>query len=144
MIKADFQALKEIKAGDNFEFNGFEYLAEGDANVFIRGSYEYVNIEAKRRKGSMPSGWECADISEARIVGLGLEIKHAVFVGETNRFRRNGLTVNVYSNRPGVICEYVDARPHSGDRNRLVFWFDNALYSIEAVETKRQAPRKES
>jgi hypothetical protein len=52
--------LSKIKANEIFTLNGHEYRAKSDAAV-RNGT---VWIDAERRNGAMPSGWELATVCE--------------------------------------------------------------------------------
>lgn len=61
--------LANIKCHDHFVIRGYHYKATGDA--CIREWVNYSNekrisvfIRAVRKNGQMPTGWECADVSE--------------------------------------------------------------------------------
>lgn len=61
-----FDDLMKIKAGQHFVLGGYEYRAHNDAVTTKSKGVETVRIDAKRRNGAMPSGWELATVSEWR------------------------------------------------------------------------------
>ncbi len=61
-----FEGLKEIKAGQEFILDGYHYRAKADASAFTRFGYDNVHIDAVRKHGGMPSGWELATVCEHR------------------------------------------------------------------------------
>lgn len=54
------QNLGNIKAGETFTLRGFTYRAKEDAKVRAGN----VWIDAERKNGAMPSGWELATVME--------------------------------------------------------------------------------
>lgn len=61
-----FDDLMKVKEGDLFVLGGYEYRARGNATSYRRNGFETVDIQAVRRNGAMPSGWELATVIENR------------------------------------------------------------------------------
>ena len=64
--RTSFDDLMKVKEGDLFVLRGYEYRARGNATSYRRNGLETVDIQAVRRNGAMPSGWELATVIENR------------------------------------------------------------------------------
>jgi len=120
IVITDMRQLIDIKAGDLFSVRGYLHKAYADAVV----DRDHVHINAGRKNGGMPSGYECADV---------LEKLHSSGVSE----RCNDAALEL--SKRSFELEYITVgNDYADDLIKLLFEASKRIAQLEHNEKRRQ------